>query len=428
MGNAADLMKRAASSPAVPRPRSRVAHGMLAPHLGTGACPCGGGCPRCAGSAASRSPADGQRLPASLRLRLEAVQRADFSEVRVHPHAPEITTPLHARAVTRGQDIYFHPGQFRPDTPAGEALLAHELAHTVQTRQPDGTRGARAEFVSRPGDAWERNADARARGELAPVLPAPADAVLRSPFDSEGEEDRARRERLLQSISNALDRILDLLRTGSSVQSVEVPTERGGVGGVIYAAGGSNEFFVNYAERDARLRRIVRSLIAMATLYRSAPIPADFAAPTLTSQGEVRRDEGPSRSQLEYETTVTTPEGSVHFGGPRPEWVELQAAYTRYQITQGLRYEEFQLDSLYLDPEAGIVRGTARGAPRIGRGVPSGAYMVVPDVDREPLRYWRLDGFSPIPAGSVIVEFWHDDFGYYYLHRGQRIDVPSPWR
>lgn len=53
--------------------------------------------------------------------------------------------------------------------------------------------------------------------------------------------------------------------------------------------------------------------------------------------------------------------------------------------------------------------------------------MVFPDIDKEPLRYWLQDGKSPTPKGSVIVEFLHDDFGYYYEHGGQRIDVPSPW-
>ena len=53
--------------------------------------------------------------------------------------------------------------------------------------------------------------------------------------------------------------------------------------------------------------------------------------------------------------------------------------------------------------------------------------MVFPDIDGEPLNYFRLDGFTRIPRGSVIVEFWHDDLGYYYWSHGRRIDVPSPW-
>jgi hypothetical protein len=88
---------------------------------------------------------------------------------------------------------------------------------------------------------------------------------------------------------------------------------------------------------------------------------------------------------------------------------------------------EYFLDWFYLDADAIIVAGAARGAPRIGSGIATGVYVVVPDIDHEPLRYWRLYGNSPTPPGSVIVEFWNDDLGYYYPHRGQRVDVPSPW-
>lgn len=372
-------------------------------------CACGGTCPRCGGT--------GQSLPAALRARFETAQRADFSAVRVHPNAPGITAPLRARAVTRGQDVYFHPGQYRPGTPAGQALLGHELAHTRQTRVAENTTAQAARRVSQPGDALERNADALARGATRHALNAPAGIALRSPFDAESADDRARRERLLQAISNAVDTLLTLLRSGGLLQNTEVATERNGVRGVIYGAhtaGTADEEFVSYAARDARIRRIVRSLMAMGTLYRSAPIPADFSAPVQTETGE-------------YQSTVTYPHGTSSYGGGTAEWADLQAAYERYRIAQGQTGDEYESDWYYLDPSRRIVPGAARGAPRIGRGIPSGAYMVVPDIDREPLRYWHLDGFSPIPQGSTIVEFWHDDFGYYYMHRGQRIDVPSPW-
>lgn len=356
-------------------------------------------------------------MPAALRARFETAQRADFSAVRVHPNAPEITAPLRARAVTRGQDVYFHPGQYRPGTPAGQALLGHELAHTRQTRGSENTTTQAAPRVSLPGDALERNADALARGNTRHALAAPAGAVLRSPFDAESADDRARRERLLQAISNAVDTLLTLLRSGGLLQNTEVATERNGVRGVIYGAhtaGTADEEFVSYAERDARIRRIVRSLMAMGTLYRSAPIPADFSAPVRTETGE-------------YQSTLTYPHGTTSYGGGTAEWADLQAAYERYRISQGQTGDAYESDWYYLDPSSRIVPGAARGAPRIGRGIPSGAYMVVPDIDHEPLRYWHLDGYSPIPRGSTIVEFWHDDFGYYYMHRGQRIDVPSPW-
>lgn len=376
-------------------------------------CACGGGCPRCPNSQTWFS--NGEPLPGSLRVRFEAVQGADFSGVRVHPHAPDMTRPLHARAVTHGQDIYFHPGEFQPGTSAGEDLIGHELAHTQQTRRVNDV-SEQVGVVSQPSDSVEQNADALARGTTTHVLAAPSGAVLRSPFDSESADETRRRERLLQSIDNAMDRLQRLLLTGGLIEHVEVAVERVGVRGVIYfahTAGTPDEEFVTYADRDARLRRIIRSLIAMATAYRSAPITPDFSAPTLLDGDQ-------------YESIVTTPAGIESYGGTTTEWTDLQAAYARYRVAQGQTADEFAADWYYLNPSGRILPGAARGAPRIGRGTPSGYYAVVPDIDRDPLHYQRLDGFSPIPEGSHIIEFWHDDFGYYYMYHDQRIDVPDP--
>lgn len=382
-------------------------------------CACGGGCPRCVSQPPGSS--DGEPLPASLRSRFEGIQQADFSGVRMHPHAPDVTGPLRARGVTRGQHIYFHPGEFQPGTSAGESLIGHELAHTLQTRQADNGP-QQAAFVSQPGDSLERNADALANGTAMSVLGAPPGALLRTPFDSESADERSRREHLLQSIDNALDRLLRLLRTGGLLANVEVEVERAGVRGVIYGehtAGTSDEEFVTYSDRDARLRRIIRSLLAMATAYQSAPIPAEFSAPTQLDNGD-------------YESLVFPPAGGSisyeSYGGQTAEWTDLQAAYARYRIAQGQTADEFAADWYYLNPSGRGLPGAAHGAPRIGRGTPSGVYVVVPDIDRDPLNYWMLDGFRPIPEGSIIIEFWHDDFGYYYMYHDQRIEVPDPWR
>src|SRR5436305_946644 len=52
---------------------------------------------------------------------------------------------LGARAFTIGHDIAFGTGEYRPGTAAGDVLIAHELAHTIQQegREPG----------SRPRDA-----------------------------------------------------------------------------------------------------------------------------------------------------------------------------------------------------------------------------------------------------------------------------------
>ena len=41
---------------------------------------------------------------------------------------------LGAIAFTLGSSIYFAPGQYRPETPRGQQVLGHELAHVLQQR------------------------------------------------------------------------------------------------------------------------------------------------------------------------------------------------------------------------------------------------------------------------------------------------------
>ncbi len=362
-------------------------------------CACGGSCPTCTTSAASASPA--------------------LTDVRVHPSAPDVTTPLNARAVTVGRDIYFHPGQFRPNTPEGDQLIAHELAHTVQSHRSDSTSAEEATAVSQPDDALEENADALAAGETDHVLDAPAGAALLSPFDNEPAADRTRRLELLQAVQNAEANLIRLLQTGGLVRTDEVAAERGGVRGVVVPAntlGTADEHFESYTARDARLRRIVRSLIALSRRYRTETLPATLPPSTVSP------DDG------SFGTTIATPEGSSTYSGLTAPWAQLQAAYELYRIERGQTGTAYEVDWYYLEPNLTVIPGAARGAPRASRGIASGAYMVFPDIDGDPMNYWRLDGYSATPRGSVIVEFWHDDFGYYYTHKGQRIDVPNPWR
>ena len=58
----------------------------------------------------------------------------DFSKVRVHAdsRAAEAAEAVNSYAFTFGTDIVFGPGQYSPQTKAGQGLLAHELTHVVQ--------------------------------------------------------------------------------------------------------------------------------------------------------------------------------------------------------------------------------------------------------------------------------------------------------
>ena len=115
-------------------------------------CACGGGCPSCGGggkgkirrSAEAGAPVSagaatgfgnraGRPLGLAARRDFEPRFGADFSAVRIHddPATHRLARGIGARAFAIGGDIGFAEGRHRPETAAGRALLAHELAHVA---------------------------------------------------------------------------------------------------------------------------------------------------------------------------------------------------------------------------------------------------------------------------------------------------------
>jgi hypothetical protein len=76
----------------------------------------------------------GEPLPELVRQRFERSLGHDFARVRIHTghHGATLSRSLGARALTMGQHIAFAPGQYSPESSAGQRLLAHELTHVVQ--------------------------------------------------------------------------------------------------------------------------------------------------------------------------------------------------------------------------------------------------------------------------------------------------------
>ncbi|WP_058043446.1 DUF4157 domain-containing protein [Streptomyces roseifaciens] len=92
---------------------------------------------------ASALAAPGQALEPATRKRMESHHGYDFSRVRVHTDARADASArlLDAAAYTAGRHIVFAAGHYRPATPPGRALIAHELAHVIQqepSARPDG--------------------------------------------------------------------------------------------------------------------------------------------------------------------------------------------------------------------------------------------------------------------------------------------------
>ena len=86
----------------------------------------------------------GRPMSGEILAHMERAFAADFSSVRIHTgaEAAALNRRLHAQAFTRGQDIFFGEGKYRPETGPGKVLLAHELTHVVQQkgRKPGGKR------------------------------------------------------------------------------------------------------------------------------------------------------------------------------------------------------------------------------------------------------------------------------------------------
>lgn len=77
----------------------------------------------------------GRPMEAPVRGQLElAFGGVDFGSVRIHDSgsADKLSRSLQAEAFTTGNDIFFKSGKYAPTDPAGQHLLAHELAHVVQ--------------------------------------------------------------------------------------------------------------------------------------------------------------------------------------------------------------------------------------------------------------------------------------------------------
>jgi hypothetical protein len=114
------------------------------------------------------SSGGGQPLPEELAARFSASLGADLGSVRIHTGSASASAAraVGAKAYAMGQDIHFAAGQYDPASPAGQHLLAHEVAHTVQQAGGTATRQNKLE-ISAPGDAHEQEAESAACAMVA---------------------------------------------------------------------------------------------------------------------------------------------------------------------------------------------------------------------------------------------------------------------
>ncbi|MDJ1178018.1 DUF4157 domain-containing protein [Roseofilum sp. BLCC_M91] len=78
----------------------------------------------------------GKPLDPTLQTKMGEAMGADFSGVKVHtdPKSHDLSQSIQAKAFTTGQDVFFNEGQYKPSSPQGQELIAHELTHVVQQK------------------------------------------------------------------------------------------------------------------------------------------------------------------------------------------------------------------------------------------------------------------------------------------------------
>jgi len=122
----------------------------------------------------------GTPLPAALRADFGPRLSRDLSEVRVHHDAEAAVAAqsVHSRAFAVGHHIVFNAGEYRPASPEGRRVLAHELVHVAQQ---SGTAATGDVQLGPVGDTLEREADQLATHPAPPAHRALANRLSRLP-------------------------------------------------------------------------------------------------------------------------------------------------------------------------------------------------------------------------------------------------------
>ncbi|MDB5791310.1 MAG: hypothetical protein JWQ80_1334, partial [Massilia sp.] len=138
----------------------------------------------------------GRPLDAAVRQDMAQRFGHDFSRVRVHtgPTAAQSARDVSADAYTVGQQIVFAAGRYAPHCLAGQHLLAHELAHTLQ--QSGSSAPGQAQQGLRLPSRRSQLPMRLQRRETGSGLEDPLYAADRAGSSGQGRDDRMTGRRL----------------------------------------------------------------------------------------------------------------------------------------------------------------------------------------------------------------------------------------
>jgi hypothetical protein len=359
----------------------------------------------------------GQPLDAGTRNFMEPRFGHNFSQVQVHTDgkAAQSAQAVNALAYTVGKDMVFAAGQYAPGTAAGDRLLAHELTHVVQQSRPMPMQAK--SVVSQPQDAQEQEAD-RAASQIASGDHVGTIAIGRGMAQIQRQgpqtsspvaETPALRQQRLAAASRLRISISQFRSAlgGGLAWNFERIIPQGNQMGV-----GSVTVVEPMTSRQARLTQLMNDLIQFTIILESGPVPANWLNPQITM---------PPSTFL-----GAAMGGSIMTSfGSGPDWENPLRFFTNWQLERGRDAGALTINLTYIPdpPQAGRMSGIPRVA--IQDGINIGIWIVVPNVDTQPMQYHRLMPTENWPAAETIFEIWHDSAGYYYLHNRERHYLPG---
>jgi outer membrane protein OmpA-like peptidoglycan-associated protein len=207
------------------------------------------------GSLLRRAEGSGRPLDPAWRQRLESAFDADLGDVRVHQDT--VADAYTATALTGDRQVHMGRAAPPPDSAAGRALLAHEVAHVVQQGGPAGVRSG---TIGSPGDRFEVAAEAAADAVMAgrPVPPQPAGAPSAVQCQG-GPSPAALRAWLDQATREALRKGVAWSEDGLVVGGVKLKdVERGAEVAAKLAKGDIQGIVETFKPRDPKEREKIR--------------------------------------------------------------------------------------------------------------------------------------------------------------------------
>jgi hypothetical protein len=345
----------------------------------------------------------GTPLPAAPRTRMETAFGRSFGGVRIHADAGAagIADRIGARAFTVGSDVGFAAGQFRPGTLDGDALLAHELAHTVQQVGGSGAAGVAA--LEADADAAALTILAGGAPRIAGVTPlalqrcrsGASNATVQTAFFEALSDPNGRADAVIAQIDEANDAAaaLDFFNDSYFETFARYPGGRRIVQRAQQA----------FADGNVAQRSRARAMQAIIDRYAATP-----AAPSAAEQAVLDR--------INAAVNAEPPERrALYASGPQPLVFPVEL-YRRGREEAGHVYYDPSM------PAAGVGTGAAGETPASTRtlNLPAGRQLQFFGVE-----FIRI-GPRALSSDATIRTTIYHEYGHYRMQVDRRGTIADP--